>query len=158
MPKTLKECKSMMVDIMDGKDFKASEVSEFLTTLHTYMCRGYSNSLTLAFKSIADNMETKAPITKTDFESLVEDVFTVLNSNKKVNLTKYNYIPWLHYLRNDEVIYSSGDCVLKGSKLNFPDKRASTVLAVDEISTLLAQVGLKNTVLVYGILLLITRR
>lgn len=157
MPKTLNECKEMMVQISENEDFKASEVINMLTDLHKHLTRGYSNSLTFTIKDIVDNYESKTPVTKTDFKTFSEDVFTVLNSEKEVNLTKYNYLPWLHYLKTGEASIENGDS-LKGTKVEFPSKVLKTYNGVDELSMLLKHVGIKNTVLVYGVMLLIKRR
>jgi len=148
------ECKQMLISIMENKAFKASEVSELLASLHTLICEANSNSLILTFKSIANDDKLKSPITKMDFTSFVEDVLMALEKEGKVNLTKYNYIPWLYYIKTG-LSGSTESYSLNGSVINLPSNDMRLRSPEVEISTLLANTNLKNTILVYGVLLLI---
>lgn len=156
MSMTMDECKKIMIDISNNEDVKASIVSEMLATVHKYICGKNSNSLTLTLKDLALVSSKTVPITQTDFKVFAEDVLIALHSENEINLAKYNYIPWFLYISNGFNV--TGDLnALKGCTLNLPNNLASTNRPSDELHSLLKQTGLKNTVLVYGILLFITR-
>ena len=74
MSMSINECKEMIVKISDNEDFKASEIITMLTDLHQIMFKGYGNTITVTLKSISEHMESKTPLTKTDFKSFGEDV------------------------------------------------------------------------------------
>ncbi len=157
MPKTLKECKATLVQIAENENLKASEVIDTLTDLHRLLFKRNNNSITLTIKHISENMEMSSPITKTDFKSFSEDLLTIFNSDKEVNFTKYNYLPWLHYLKTGECADDTTS-TLKGTVIEFPGNRMDTYTGVDELSSLLKHLGVKNTALVYGVMLLMLRR
>lgn len=144
------DCKTMMVDIIGGKNFKASEVSELVTSLHVHTCG--TKSLPVVFKDI-NSSNKYYPITATDFEIFVEDVLKIVGVNENVNMSKYSYLPWLHYISTEY------DKLERSNLLNTANPRLpkgfQVVPTSEEIHSLLRNVGLNDTILIYSVVLLL---